>query len=447
MSLKNIPIMIGDRQKLVDEMKSLCDIAEKRESKGMTPRETTRWQELNNRVDQMEQEIVEEKRHQEEIKNGPNMTEIGPGGVYTADRKNGTGTSYRSMFYGNESTSLDMAGFASRKEYFDVICSARYDDRLTKLNIRSASAGVPSAGGYSVPEELGGWLLDRSLENEIVRPRAQIFPMSTESRKIPCFDTTDMSTGYISGFRTQWLSELGTATVSTPQLRQIQLTAKKLAIYTAASRELMESGLDFDSQLSTAMVNASRWSLDNAFLSGGGAGQPLGILNSPCTIKITRTASGEVSYSDIVNMYAKLLPGALAGAVWCASQTVLPQLMDAASRITVGTGGSYIPLVTHQNGQFTLLGLPLLITEKLPTLGNEGDVLLANFGYYAIGLRKELILEKSNAVSWATDAIDFRVILRIDGQPVFSVPVKDAKGTLVSPFVVLDNEETTTPAP
>lgn len=83
--------------------------------------------------------------------------------------------------------------------------------------------------------------------------------------------------------------------------------------------------------------------------------------------------------------------------------------------VDIGAGGAFTPAVKEANGRFSLLGLELLFTEKLPVLGQKGDIVLVNFQHYALGLRKEVILEKSNAPGWTRDVMSYCVILRADG--------------------------------
>jgi HK97 family phage major capsid protein len=83
--------------------------------------------------------------------------------------------------------------------------------------------------------------------------------------------------------------------------------------------------------------------------------------------------------------------------------------------IGTGTSGTIAPAVKESDSNFTLLGMPLLFTEKLPTLGNKGDLLLVNFSHYVLGMRKEVTLEKSNAPGWSRDVLSYRTILRADG--------------------------------
>jgi len=61
-------------------------------------------------------------------------------------------------------------------------------------------------------------------------------------------------------------------------------------------------------------------------------------------------------------------------------------------------------------------GKEVLFTEKCPALGAKGDLILADLSQYAIGMRKEIALDRSNVPGWMEDMTDYRVIVRVDGQ-------------------------------
>lgn len=335
--------------------------------------------------------------------------------------------SYTNLF--TESKTND--GFRTFAEFFDILTSGRFDERMKNIK-NTASIGTPDFGGFAVPTEYASILWDHSLESEIVRPRATVWPMASDTRKVPAFNSQDVSQD-VYGFQGIWLAELGVSKIQTPNVRMISHTAKKLAIFTAASREVMEDGVDFGTQLQSALISAIGWYLDISFLHGDGIGRPTGILKSACTISVRRigTTNLHLSFVDIANMFGKLLPGSYKNAVWVVNQTALPSLCQIADE-----AGSYI-----WSPGTPLMGLPVVVTEKTPTFGTKGDVILADFSCYSIGMRKDISVDKSNAPGWTEDRVDLRGIIRVDGSPVFSQPIKQATGNLVSPFVVLDVHE------
>jgi HK97 family phage major capsid protein len=344
--------------------------------------------------------------------------------------------SFRGMFYGNESTKLSNSGFHSMDEFLKTLHLGRADQRL--LN-SSMVEGIPEFGGYSVPEEYGAFLMDKSLESEIIRPRATVWGMGSETKKVPAFDGADRTNNLFGGISGEWLEEGASGTRKTAKLRLIQLRAKKLACFSQASNELIADGMSFEEMLAGALIKGLGWYMDYAFINGTGEGQPLGILNDPALITVTKETNqtaATINYSNVVNMFARLAPSCFTNAVWLANPSVIPQLLTMT--ITIGTGGAQIPVFKEEASRFTLLGKEIIFTEKCPALGSKGDLILADLSQYAIGMRKEIALDRSNVPGWMEDMTDYRVIVRVDGQGTWDKPVKPKNGTTLSWVVALE---------
>lgn len=323
---------------------------------------------------------------------------------------------------------LSNGGFKSFEEFLKTFDSGRADQRL---EFKTMYEGTPSAGGFMVPTEYGAFLLDSSLEKELVRPRAQVWPMETETRKVPAWDGNDHSSNLFGGFSGEWLAEGGTATRRTPKLRQLILNARKLAIYTQASREMVEDGVSFEAQLAKALTDAIGWYMDHAYLRGTGVGEPLGVVADPALVTITKEdaqADDTIVYQNCVKMFARLHPACLANSVWLASPDTIPQLMTMAIETIADIAASFVPAVQRTDGGLELLTRPIIFTEKLPVLGDAGDLLLVDLSQYVIGLRREIVLDKSNAPGWTEDLQDYRSIVRCDGQGSWNKAVTPANG-------------------
>ena len=342
------------------------------------------------------------------------------------------GRTYASMF----GDATDSHGFRSAEEFLSVLSSGRYDERLAIGSVMSE--GVASDGGFLVPPSFAATMLDGSLESEIVRPRCRVYPMKSNEMHIPGWDVSDNSSTLYGGFSGEWLAENSEATKSYPKVRQIVLHARKLALYTAASNEVVSDGVSFESQLMAALRDAIGYFFDTACLNGTGAGQPLGILNDPALISVakeTGQASETIVYKNLTQMYSRLHPSCLRNAVWICNSTTIPQLCEL--QIAVGTGGQHIPALNENSGKFTLLGHEVLFTEKLPSLGEEGDIVFCDLSQYCLGVRGDVRLEKSVSVGWVEDQSDYRCILRADGQGAWSSAVTPKNGDTLSWCVAL----------
>jgi HK97 family phage major capsid protein len=347
---------------------------------------------------------------------------------------------YRSLFGIKKDQRLDVGGFNDFNEFLTILHSGRADQRLKMAESRAMTIGVPSGGGFIVPEEFAAWLLDQSLESEIVRPRAAVWPMISETKRVPGWDMSDHKNSLFGGLTAEWLAESGTATEKFAKLRQIMLSARKLACYTSASNELVADGVSFEEQLQGALVKTLGFYLDYSFIQGTGAGQPLGIINDPSLITIekeTGQLANTVLYTNVLKMFARLAPQCMKNAIWIANQTCIPQMLSMT--ITIGTGGAIAPAVTQQNGKFYLLTREVVFTEKCPALGSKGDLILCDPSQYSIGLRKEVSLDKSNAPGWLKDESSYRAIVRADGQGQWNTAISPKNGDSLSWCVTLED--------
>ena len=86
-----------------------------------------------------------------------------------------------------------------------------------------------------------------------------------------------------------------------------------------------------------------------------------------------------------------------------------------------------------------LFNLPIFVSEKVPTLGTKGDVMLIDPSLYVIGDRMQIEVAASEHVNFLKNQMTWRVVERVDGQPWLDKPItlQDAAST-VSPFIVLN---------
>jgi len=129
--------------------------------------------------------------------------------------------------------------------------------------------------------------------------------------------------------------------------------------------------------------------------------------------------------------------------VWICNYNVVPQLYTMQHKVlnqagTEWVGGSQTGYFNvGANGAMTLLGLPVIPTEKLPTLGDQGDIALVDLSQYAIGLRQSITIEASRHAGWSTDSTFYRAILRVAGCGTWNAPLTPKVGDTLSWVVVL----------
>ena len=335
--------------------------------------------------------------------------------------------------------------FKSRGEFFQKVYEAGnglgIDPRL--LHTRNLGESFGDAGGFLVPEEFRPDLMMIPLEQSIIRPRAFTMPMSSASLRIPAVKDTSHASNVFGGVSASWGSEAEDISSSTnqPAFGQVVLDAHKLTGYTVVSNELVQdSAIAVDTLLSRMFGEAIAYFEDVAFISGTGAGQPQGILNSECLVTVakeTGQAATTILKENLDKMYARLLPSSHGNAVWIANPDIFPQLASLSQ--SVGTGGGPVWVSQMAGGPPTsIYGHPVIFTEKAPTLGTVGDIMLVDLSYYLIGDRQALTTQASPHVRFTTQETVFLFSERLDGRMWLDSALTPRTGSnTVSPAVAL----------
>jgi HK97 family phage major capsid protein len=305
------------------------------------------------------------------------------------------------------------------------------------------STTIPSEGGFLVPEEFRAELLRVALESAIVRPRARVIPMATPRIKFPMIDAQSNASSVYGGVVGYWTEEAAALVASSAKFGSVTLDAQKLTGYAEIPNELLaDSAVSVSAFVDQLFPEALAWFEDVAFMRGSGVGEPLGFLNAGNTARVAVAkeagqAAGSIVWENIVKMYARMLPSALANAVWIANIDTFPELATMA--LSVGTGGSAVWLGSGVDGPpMTILGRPVIFTEKAETLGLAGDINFVDLGYYLIGDRQSMTAMTSEHFKFNVDSTAYRIIERVDGRPWIKNAITPNKGAgTLSPFVQL----------
>lgn len=306
---------------------------------------------------------------------------------------------------------------------------------------------VPADGGFLIPETLRAQLLSVALESAVVRPLATVIPMETLRVPIPMVDSTSNVSSVYGGVVGYWTEESAALVESQASFGRVVLDAKKLTAYAQVPNELPADASAFNGFIGRAFPEAIAWFEDIAFMKGTGVGEPLGFIGATNTATVTQTAeSGQgaatIVWENIVKMYARMLPSSLGRAVWIADIATFPQLATMA--LSVGTGGAPVWLNNGVAGPpMTILGRPVIFTEKANALGTAGDITFADMSYYLIGDRQAMQAMSSEHFRFGNDQTAYRVIERVDGRPwLQSAITPQNNGATLSPFVNLSSTRT-----
>ena len=322
----------------------------------------------------------------------------------------------------------------------------KVDDRLSfKAAGDGLSESVFSEGGALIPEEFAKTILQVALDESQIWNLATRIPMSSNSIKVPYVKTTSNASTLFGGILMYWLAEEAELTASKPALGQIELNLHDLCgIWHATNSILEDSPISLEPILNGMFARALAFRMNEVILSGTGAGQPLGILNAPCMVSQAKKTGQEpdtINGENIFKMWSRLLPSSMKNAVWLANNDALPQLMGL--HMEMGTAGIALwqpprGLAEAPNG--TILGRPLIVTEHCETIGDAGDIVLADFTQYMVGEKAGASIKYASSMHLKFDYNQqtFRIIYRTDGQPWLPSAITPRNSTItLSPFVKL----------
>lgn len=315
--------------------------------------------------------------------------------------------------------------------------------------------GSGVTGGYVVPPHFVNELLAIAAEDAFFEPRARVIPMNSRTMTLPMLDiTTAQAAGtspYFGGILAQWQPEAASINQTEPAFRQSEWTAYDLVLYTVSSAQLLQdNAIGLDALLTQLFGQAITWYKEYAYLRGLGAGNsmPLGIVNAGATHTVTRSAATTFRLVDAAAMMSRLHARSWDNACWIMHQSVLPQLIQFYASVETSLqsglltwlpalGDGKVGPAAMKLPQVFLNGLPVYFTEKLPTLGTTGDVILADLSMYVIGTRLDMQIDMSPHFLFRNNQLAWRVVCRCDGKPWLNSTITDASGWVQSPFVML----------
>jgi len=262
-------------------------------------------------------------------------------------------------------------------------------------------------------------------------PRAMKYPMTGEILHISGVANLTNASGAIHGFVGQWVAEHGEFTEQEISTARITLNRAKLGLFTRASNELVMAS-QFEQELIPALNNAIAYERDSAFLFGTGVGQPQGAVNAVSTIEVakeTGQAAATIVKANLDKMLSRLHPALFNEAVWVVSPTTLPSLLNLSQDI--GTAGAAMP-VMNSGGSLSIHTRPVLISSKMKALGTSGDIILAAFSQYAVGLTRGIAVDRSEHFKFQNDQTVWRARFLADGQSRWATTFTPKNGSTLS---------------
>jgi len=323
----------------------------------------------------------------------------------------------------------DTGGFKDLGEFMGAVKSG-VDSRLQF--VATQSAGTGSEGGYLIPKQFGAMINAFTPEGSIVRSRATVIPGGEYPDAEISFPALDQSgdKGVYSGVVTTWLAENEEIDETSFSLREIAMAPKGIAGFIAFSNKLLRNAPAASTMGTMLLGQAIAKAEDDAFIQGDGVGKPMGFLNHVSAKALNRNTADTVKFIDLTLMVQNH-KGDMKE--WVISQTLystITTMVDANNGLIFTNGVNGVSPM--------MFGFPVRWSERTPTKGVKGDIMLLDLSYYYVKDGSGLLLSASSHVKFTSDKTLFKVTKSVDGQSSMNGTLKLENGSTVSPFVILD---------
>jgi HK97 family phage major capsid protein len=335
------------------------------------------------------------------------------------------------------------SGFKNFGEFANCVKQGPTNQKLMNYcKITGMGEAVNADGGFLIPSEFSTALLTAMAQAGVLAPRCQNFPVNN-NLNLPFVNITTQATSWTGGATVYKPAEGIAKTSSLPQFAKCELQLHKMTVLIYVTDELLQdSPVALETFLTTMVSTEFALTKDEDIVNGSGAGEALGILTAPATISVakeTGQAADTIVTENVLKMASRCYAPSFRNAVWLIAQDALPQI--ASLTLNVGTGGAPVFIADIKNPLGpSLLGRPIIWSPHCQTIGDKGDIFLADFSQYVTISKAGRGMETATSIhlKFNYDETAFRFVIRFDGQPWWASAITPKHGTnTVSPFVTL----------
>jgi HK97 family phage major capsid protein len=307
------------------------------------------------------------------------------------------------------------------------------------------SEGVPSDGGFLVGTDMMSTLIEKTYEEAQLASRCTRNQISANSNGVSINGISESSRANGSrfgGILGYWEGEADAITPTKPKFYQVNMKLSKVTAAYYATDEVLSDASFMAAKVNELVSKELAFKVDDALINGLGAGQPLGFLNAPALISVTKEtgqSADTINFENLKKMYSRMPSYNRRRGVWVVNDECLPQLMGLVQ--PVGTGGLpvWVPSNSAAGQPFdTILGKPILYAEQAAALGDVGDISFVDFSQIQLIEKGGIQGASSIHVAFLASEQVFKFVYRVDAQPLWKSALTQYKGAATqSPFIAL----------
>ena len=215
-----------------------------------------------------------------------------------------------------------------------------------------------------------------------------------------------------------WVDEEGVIPESDDSFGQITLGAHKVASIIKVSDELLQDSVfDVESYIATEFARRVGDAEEAAFITGDGAGKPIGMLHETngAATGVTAASATAITADELIDLVYSLKAPYRKRAIFLFND----QTIKAIRKLKDGNG-QFLWQPGLQMGQpNTLLGYRYETSTHMPVIGASAKpILFGDLSSYWIADREGRSIKRLNELYATTGQVGFRVTQRLDGRLV-----------------------------
>lgn len=298
---------------------------------------------------------------------------------------------------------------------------------------KAITIGDDPSAGYLVPPAAQNQLLQISVEQEILYPRATIVTLGqNEGAYFPYINPSKELDGT---FDFAYIGEGATfPTALDVDVEKCVLRPHKLVGVAKVSDEWFADVPGGQPLVMSLFGNRHARVRDKKMLfTGTGVGEPLAVALSPAALSVSRNTGGAVKAADFEAMMDKHWAIDENKTFWLINK----QIKSAIIQMENSAGNRIWQQDAQGKPSGTIYGYPVVFTTLAPAKGTAKDVQLIDGSAYLIGDRQSLAVKISDAPYFLSGYMALRFESRNDGKPWLKTYITDGNSLTYSPFVYL----------
>ena len=282
--------------------------------------------------------------------------------------------------------------------------------RGDQLAERKMTGGnVVDTAAYAMPDTVNGKYENAIARESVMRRIASVLAQYSGSSHILAAASDDVA---------EFVPEAGSINVQdvVDDFTKIMIGRYKLAtLLRLSSAFASDAAFDLEGYLVKRLAKAFARTEDQAFISGAGTNEPVGLLNNDEGAE-TGASAAELTFDAVIEHYFSVKPEYRKNGVWLVNDETaltLKKLKDDA--------GNYL----WRGSDDTIMGKPVMISEYMPNAeAGAKPILFGDFSYYWIVKRSPLTVKMLRELFSLNSQVGYLAFELIDGRLVRREAVK-----------------------